>query len=277
MERKLRLNVLFICFAAVLFSTEAMAGGWPVKKGKYLVSLSTSFFRSTKLWDSVGGTKNYPSNGYFQSIGFSTYMEYGISRRVTGVASLPLMVNKFMQDSTGIPRAVTALGDAEVGIRYYLANIDYKYYFGIQGTAILPLYSSVAVGLRTPGAELKFAGSTAGKIGSKTFYLNAEVGGRQYFAIEGPFQLKYGASFGFNFDKKNMVTVGGAGTYSVSSDKSVNPNIVVNRDFSYTMASLSYGHTFSPQFSMFAGVNHFLVGRSTGQGTSFSLSFATRF
>ena len=263
-----------LCLLCLCLAGDAFAGGWPVRKGKFMLSFSGNYFKANRLWDENGKIQRYDNNGYYASRGLSFYGEYGISRRFTAVASVPFMWNEFSTGTNTIN--LSGFGDAELGIRYYLANVDFKYYMGLQASAILPLYSTETLGFATTGADLKYVISGSTKHGTKTGYFNVEVGGRYYFESGGPFQAKYSASYGYNFDEKNQVTAGVAGTHSMSTDKGFNQNLAINKDFWYTQGSLSYAHIFSPKFSFFAGVNQFLIGRSTGIGTNFSVSLITK-
>ncbi|RVU00531.1 hypothetical protein EOD41_11040 [Mucilaginibacter limnophilus] len=268
---KLLLSVLLLASAL----TNALAGGMPVKKGKYILSGSISYFRSNDLWGGSGKVVKYPSNGYFSSTSVSLYGEYGISRRFTAVVTLPYLVNDFILED-GI-NSVSGLGDAEVGLRYYLGNIGFKHYFGLQASAVLPLYSNATLGFSKPAVDAKISYSGSGKLGSKSISLGGDIGVRQYFESEGPFQFKYSGNFSYYIGKKDQIGVGVSGAISTSINKTVNPNILINKDYSFTMASLNYGHNFTPKLSLFAGANHILVGRSTGRGNSFLLSVITKF
>lgn len=259
--------------ALVCMCSDTFAGGWPVRKGKFLLSVSANYFHADKVWDENGKVGPYENNGYYTSTGLSIYGEYGISRRLTGVVSLPYMWNEFRQGGTGVK--LSGFGDAELGLRWYLKNIDFKYYMAVQGSIITPLYSR-DLGFATTGADVKYVISGATKHGTKSGYFNVEVGGRYYFENAGPFQLRYAASYGYNFNKKNQVTLGVSGTHSFSTNKDFDENLAIVKSYWYTQGSLSYAHIFSPKFSMFGSVNRFLLGRSTGIGTNFSVSVITK-
>ena len=88
----------------------------------------------------------FPNNGKFNSVtNLSLYAEYGLSRRCTLVASLPYAINNYSQDNYH-PGTISGFTDLETGIQYYLANINYQYYFSLQGTAITPLYQEPNLG-----------------------------------------------------------------------------------------------------------------------------------
>ncbi len=254
-------------------------GGFPVRPGRLLISPSVGYFFANSQWDSTGVKKAFPNGGRYSSIGITLYSEYGISRRFAAVASLPYVINNYTQNID--PKSTTSSGltDLETGIRYYLANINYVYYISLQGTAITPLYSNNAsLGYGEEGAELKLAFSGSGHIGDLSTYFNASDGVRQYFGTNGPIQNRYSGTYGLSLDKKfeNQVSVSVSGINSFSDDKRFSPILETNKDFSFIQASLSYGHSFTREFSVFASGGKFLTGRNTGDGTTLTLALIYR-
>ncbi|MDB4920804.1 hypothetical protein [Mucilaginibacter sp.] len=253
-------------------------GGFPTRPGRLLIAPSASYFFANSQWDASGIKQKFADNGKFQSFGGTLYAEYGISRRFAAVASVPFVYNKY---TTSLPSNTTSSGltDLETGLRYYLANIDFIYYFSIQGTAITPLYSNNAsLGYGEEGAELKLAFSGTGHLGSLATYFNAADGVRQYFGTNGPIQNRYNGTFGVSLDSdyENQVAVTVSGIYSQSNDKGFSPIPETNKDYSFLQASIGYGHSFTRETSLFLSGGRFLTGRNTGVGTSVSLAFIYR-
>ena len=255
-------------------------GGFPVRPGRLLISPSVSYFFANKQWDSLGVKRPFPNNGKFSSIGITLYSEYGISKRFAFVATLPYVINNYTQNIA--PNNVTSSGltDLETGIRYYLFNIGFIYYFSLQGTAITPLYNdNASLGYGQEGAELKLAFSGSGHLFGKSTYFNLADGVRQYFGTNGPIQNRYSGTYGISLDKKfkNQISLTASGIYSQSNYKGFIPSQALsNKDFSFLQASLSYGHSFTREISIFASGGQFLTGRNTGAGTTFSLAFIYR-
>jgi hypothetical protein len=272
----IKTRLKYLCVAAILFiaaQNKSYAGGFPVRPHSLLFAPSVSYFYANKGWDSVRHLAPFPAGGHFSSITYQLYAEYGLSRRFTLVASLPYVTNTYEQ--TGFKSTATGLTDLETGIRYYIANINYQFYFTVQGTVITPLYKDLNFGYAESGAELKFA--FAGKLGSRcTFTL--ENGFRQYFGSEGPFQDRYNGTFSVSVDKsyKNQVSVSLGGFYSKSTNKVFNPNPAVIKDFDFNQVSLAYGHSFSREFSIFLTAGKFINGRNTGDGSSGSVALILR-
>jgi len=266
--------ILFVAAKGVSYAD----GGFPVRPGRLLLAPSVSYFWANSGWDQNGVKAPFVDNGRFSSVGTTLYGEYGISRKFAVVASLPLVFNRYTSASNP-PVTSSGLADLETGLRYYLANIDFIYYFSLQATAITPMYSNnPSLGYGEEGGELKLAFSGTGHLGSLTTYFNAADGVRQYFGTNGPIQTRYNATFGISLDSdyENQVSATVSGIYSQSDDKRFSAIPETNKDFSFLQASIGFGHSFTRETSLFLSGGRFLTGRNTGVGTSVSLAFIYR-
>lgn len=271
-------KILSCLILLITIAIQTYAGGTPVRKGKYVISGTFSYFTSTQAWDQSGKAADYANNGFFNSGGVAVYGEYGASRRVTLIASLPYSYNTYGQNSG--KTIAQGVGDAEVGARFYLGNLDFKFYMAFQSSIVIPLYNnqSTNLGFGAYGADFKLIGSGSAPLGGeRTFIYSLEAGGRQYFNETGPFQLRSTASVGIGLDKANTFSLGSSGVLSTSSNKSFSNNILINKDFKYLNASASFGHTFSPMLSVYVNYTRFFIGTNTGIGNNTSLTFITRF
>jgi len=269
--------VFAVVVITVLSQHKSYAGGFPIRPGRLVLSPSVTYFFADKEWDSTGVKKPFPNNGKFSSISYSLYAEYGISRRFSAVATIPFIMNSYKANGESFPSS--GLTDMETGLKYYLANINYIYYFALQGTAITPLYNNTLLGYHEEGAELKLSFAGSGTLFNRNYYFNIDNAVRQYFGNDGPIQYRYNGTFGLSLDQKfeNQLSASIGGFYSVSNDKQfvvVNPTIA--RDFSFTQVSLTYGHAFSKEMTVLLTGGQFIAGRNTGDGTSVTISFAFR-
>jgi hypothetical protein len=266
--------------AVMLFfasQNNSYAGSFPVRPGSLLLSPTINYFFANKGWDSLRTLSPFAAGGQFRSTSYSLYTEYGISRRFTFVALLPYVINNY-HDNNGYSNQTNGLTDLETGIRYYVANINYIYYFTVQGTFILPMYTNnVNLGYGEKGAEIKASFGGSGKLLGKNYYFNLENGIRQYFGTYGPLQDRYTATFGLTLDRrfKHQVSVSLGGFYSTSSLSSgYDPtHIASNKNFAFNQVSLSYGYSFGRRLSLFLSAGKFINGRNTGDGSSASASF----
>lgn len=274
---QLRLLLIVVLLIGAMRSN-SYAGGFPVRPHSLLVSPSVSYFYANKAWDSVGHLAPFPGNGHFSSVTYQLYAEYGLSKRFTLVAQLPYVTSTYEQSD--FKHTSAGLTDLETGIRWYVANIDYRFYFMVQGTVITPLYvSDPSFGYGLTGGELKLMFSGSMKMLGTNAYFSLENGFRQYISSTGPFQDRYNGTFGLNLDKrfKNQISVSVGGFYSTSSNKQFLPaQYYANKNFSFNQVSLSYGHSFSREFSIFLTGSKFISGRNTGDGASGSVSLVLR-
>jgi len=273
--------LLVITIITFAFQNRSYAGGFPLRPGRLLLQPSVSYFFADKEWDSTGVKRPFPSNGKFNSTLVSLYAEYGISRRFSAFALVPYAMNNFSQ--TGFSQSYSGLTDLETGIKYYLANINYIYYFSLQGTAVTPMYKNVPgqpqLGYGEEGAELKLSFAGSGTLFGDNYYFDVDNAVRQYFGDQGPIQYRYNATFGLTLDRKfqNQVSVSFGGFYTASDNKKfVEENPLATKNFQFQQISVSYGHSFTHTFSVFLTGAQFISGRNTGVGTSGSLAFLFR-
>jgi hypothetical protein len=68
------------------------------------------------------------------------------------------------------------------------------------------------------------------------------------------------------------VSISLSGIYSTSDFKAFNPNPAIDKNFAFNQLSLSYGHSFSREFSIFLTAGKFINGRNTGDGETGAVS-----
>jgi len=255
---------------------KSYAGGFPVRPGRISLSPSATYFFANKAWDADSHKGAFANNGKFSSWSYSLYSEVGLSRKFTLSVLAPYVMNTFSTDM-GTSKS-SGFQDLEVGIRYYLANISYKYYFSLQGTAILPMYTNTALGYNQKGAELKLAFAGSGHLFGKNSFFILENGVREYFGYESVFQDRYNATYGLTLDKKfrEQISLSVGGFYATSINKDFNVNPSASKNFAFNQVSLSYGHSFAKSLSLFLTGGTFIAGRNTGAGSSFSASLNYR-
>jgi hypothetical protein len=272
-------KVLLLLLIASIYCSNAMAGGTPVGRGRLLLSPSFSYFFNSKYWDKDGHVQSYTNNGKFNAYSVYVFAEYGLSRRLSLIASVPVVANRF-HDDQGNKINSTGLGDSEFGARYYFANINYKIYFSTQATVVVPLYHDTNLGYNEFGSEVRFIAAGGGEIfGTKNYFFDVEGGVRQYFSNGGPVQLKHSAAFGVNVDKKSQFVLSTTGVNSISNFKTdvqpTNPSIV--KDYVYEQLSLSYGYNIQHNINVYLSGSRFIYGRNTGIGSALGVSLSYKY
>jgi hypothetical protein len=274
---KARIKYFFAMVSLVAVVQQyALADGFPVRPKTLLINPSISYFWATKYWDSVRVKQPFPLNGKFTAVTMSLFAEYGISRRWYLVAQLPYTTNTYTQN--GVNTVNQGFTDLETGLRYYLANINYKAYIMLQGTVITPLYTNTNLGYGLTGAELRLSLAGSGHLFGLNSYYSLEDGVRQYFGSQGPIQDRYNGVYGLTLDKgfHNQLSVSLGGIYSASNFKKFNVNPAADKNFAFNQVSLSYGHSFTRQFSVFIGAGTFINGRNTGDGSNVSFGLVIK-
>lgn len=265
--------VTLLCLAMQL---KSFAGGFPVRPGSLLISPSFNYFEATKGWDSLKHLSPFSQGGKFTSQLYSVYIQLGISKRWSFIGTIPYVINDYTQ--VGYSSHSQGLTDIEMGLKYYLFNINYKYYVSLQGNYIQPMYTNLNLGYAENGAEFKVSFAGSGDVFHRHYYFNIDEGIRQYFGDQGPVQNRYNGTIGLSLDKKNKhsINLSIGGFYSTSSFTQTYANQALNKNFSFTQASFSYGYSFTRAFSVFVTGGTFIAGRNTGDGSSASISFNIR-
>jgi len=274
-----RMMIKYLLVAVMLFAimqNKSYGGGLPVRPGSLTISPSVLYFFADKGWDSLSHKSPFAQNGKYTSISYSIFAQYGISKRFALVVSLPYVISNYTQ--IGYQSHSSGLTDLETGIKYYLANINYTYYFSLQGTLITPLYTDLNLGYAEPGSELKLSFAGSGKVVGRNYFFNVDEAVRQYYGNQGPVQDRYSATFGLSLDRrfKNQVIFSVGGEYSTSSFTTVSANQALNKNFSFNQATFSFGHAFTRSISVFVSAGTFISGRNTGDGSSASISLNLR-
>ncbi len=286
-NKKLFKYLLAAAILLTLAPKNTYADGFPVRPGRFILSPSVSYFFANKQFDSTSHRRSFDDNGKFHSISYAFYGEYGISRKFTLSALVPYTMNSFKTDLSPTATTVNGFQDVEIGLKYYLANINYKYYFSVKATGIMPTYwDNPNLGYGQYGAELKLAFAGSGHLFGRQSFFVVENAVRDYFGRgeDGVFQDRYGATYGLTLDKnfKEQLSVSFSGFYTTSTNKlfkdpdiiTANPN--TGRNFAFNQVSLSYGHAFAKNLSLFLTGGTFITGRNTGAGTSLSASLNYR-
>lgn len=264
-------QIVLILFAAG-FVNSAYAG-WPIGKYRNVIIPSFNYYTSKDSWKSNGDKVIGAPGAGFTSYSFGLYAGYGISRRLDAIVNLiaPFQNSAYV-DSKGelIKQSSHGLGDLQAGLSYNLVNFGYKSFLSVMVSGIIPLYDTtktVALGYAAYGGEtdLMYSGAFDSGFMKHTYY-NLMAGYRRYFDTQGPNVLIYTASLGLPLGRRNQISVEVSGQNSSSINKSFNPNLALNRDFSFTKGAFNYGHTFTRRFSVFTTGFYTFVGRNTGVG-----------
>jgi hypothetical protein len=282
MKQTFRAPVLILAF---LFTTllsssqQAYAGGRPVGKKRLFIIANASYFFNDKFWDQNGDVQPYADNGKYSTFSLSVSAEYGFSRRVSLLATLPYS-DSFFNNSLSSFNS-NSLGDASVGVSYYIANIAYRTYFSVQANLLFPVYRNTASqnhGYGYVGANTQFIASGDFKAFEKPFAFSLVLGASQYYGDLAPLQLNFAGTLGFSISKNNQLSITGTQASSFSPSKAFDPTSPVPaKDFTYTEVTATLSHNISRNKSIFFSGTRFLIGKNTGIGNTISVGYAYKF
>jgi hypothetical protein len=290
---KLRADIPVLLALASLLPCVAHAGAWVQKKDGYYLKVSSSYLSSAREFNVDGDEVDILSGDTlltdtsYRDISVGIYLEYGLTDRLTAVASLPFKVLRSRRTELsvvpGLTRDVDAetggLADASLGLRYPIATAPFP--VAVEGSVKLPLgyadrpdnggpplgTSHVDIEARLlAGVSLyPFPGYVTGGVGYrvKTGDLDDEID----FSIEG------GASW-----KRLGARIGLGGSYSTgdppdisrSEDGRVSSTVhITDQDVLMLTPGLSF--SFNDEIALVAEAFHTLSGRNTVAGTTFAL------
>jgi len=271
---------LMFLLVLLLFSNVAVyAGGRPVGKKRLFIIATSSYYFANRFWDENGNSQPYAYNGKYSTLSLTINAEYGLSRRVSLSASIPYSAN-FLNSTAG-NTTNAALGDASVGVNYYIANIAYRTYFSIQGNFLFPLYQNSLTqdhGYGELAANTQFLAAGDFKLWDKSFSFGANVGASQYFGSLAPFQLTFGGSLGFTVSKKNQISLSETTATSYSPSKAFDPNSPVPaKDYTFNEITGTFAHNISRNRSLFFSATRFINGKNTGIGNTVSVGYTYKY
>ena len=278
--RLLKTGILPALFAALVFSgVAAYAGGRPVGKKRLYINISGSYFFNNRFWDQDGNVQSYDYNGKNSSLSASLSAEYGFSRRVSLVASAPFVSNRVQNDLYS--NTINTMGDAQLGLRYYFANISYRTYFSVQGNLIFPLYantSTVTKGYGQMGSSIQLAASGDFKLFDKGFFFESYLSSSQYFGGDAPLQGQLTAAVGTSLTPKLQLSASGTSIKSYSISKAFNPLIPAPaKNYSSTQITGTLSRNLGRSRSLSLSYTTFISGKNTAIGSSVSLGYGYKF
>jgi len=251
----------------------ALASGFPMRKGKALLSPYLSYFAAHAYRDLSGNKISYGNNGKFSSVTAQLYLEYGLTDKLDLVAKLPLSAAQYKDDLQR--NSNTTLTDLELGLKYNLIQFNQdRYFFSTQAMAYIPMYSNNKMpfaGYGQFGTEFKLllSGSPSDKS-----YFNVETGYRQYFGNNAGNvgQITYLATSGLYIGKNNQLMGELNGVSSFKSSQFNPTNLAYNTQFTFVKASFGVGQRVVKDSWIFAGIFHDVLNRNSGIGEGFSLT-----
>jgi len=259
-------NGFLILILIGVFHNESYAG-FPVGKGRTVLSLAYNYYHSTKNFDINGHIYKDKPGDYFDSHYFSMYVAHGISRKLDIYAALPFVAEQSRNDS--IYRSRNAFADCMIGFSFTKMNKSFNKFTSFKLAGIWPLYKGVtplAVSYGATGLDFTINFTSTPKSMKKKGYFLLEGSYRHYFTKEGPDQFLFDIGRSFTINHFNYITFDVTGTFSSSLNKSAVVIPVISKDFSYIETKLTVGRRISRILTLYLEGFYTPLGRNTGLG-----------
>ena len=262
----------------------AYSGAWARSKKSYYLKFSLNDYIALSSFDRNGRRVEIASDGtvagYFNEFSLFTYLEYGMTDRLTLVGSLPLKrVSNNNDSNRGLPANASAgIGDINIGLKY--------------GLFTRPIVVSLMSGIKLPAyAESRNAAPSLGSaqvdgdfsllIGRSLWPLPAYVTGDMGYRLRGGHfanQLTYNFEVGVGLGSYVLLRGTLGGVYSlvdIASMQSMtnNPNV---GDQDYVNAGSGLIFKVAPHLDMSLDYTRTISGRNAAVGNSISVGVALK-
>jgi len=209
------LPVVYACAIALGLPQQSLAGVWTQSEHGYYLKLSGLSFTTTEELDPDGVSLDRPGDGELTDNSLSAYLEYGLSDRLTLVASLPyknLEDTRFVggrQNGVAAVESSSGFGDLETRLRWLLQTDPVVLSLAVGGK--VPTGYEVLTSTRVPLGTGEFDADARLLAGHSFYplplYTTAELGYRKRggrFSDEILFSAEAGYTIGRLMLKANM-------------------------------------------------------------------------
>jgi hypothetical protein len=256
--------LLSVCLVQVCYAD------WPVKKKRWIMIPTYSYYHSNKYFDKQGKINPLSNGDHYVSHYFGLFTSYGLSDRLDLLVNIPIVNQRLT--SSSVLSTKTGIGDMSIGLAYHFPSEDFKKYLTLKGALIIPAYHnfySPYLGYAEKGIQL---GLTYSITPNKQTYLTAEANYTRYLdQVNGPTQYYFAGTCGYSINPFEKLVFSVSHQLSKSSDNSFNPNLAVNKDFMLGKLSVSYGRRISRTVTPYAQFLFTPYGSNTGSSFSISL------
>ncbi|MBU0991118.1 MAG: hypothetical protein KJ737_01385 [Proteobacteria bacterium] len=253
-----------------------LAGAWTRKSGETYLQFTLNTYCADAHFDEDGNRRDFSSDGHFTDVNANTYMEYGLSDRLTVLTSLSY---KYLQyEDEAIETKTYGFPDIDLGTKYKLSDTKMGI-FSIQGMVKIPeTYDEddtlpLGNGQYDLEVRLLYGISLYPKIPG---YVNLEAGYR--WRLDTPSdECRYLAEFGLDFSPRIYGRLKIDGILSMensdrSSDNGNTPNVKNESDLG--KLDLAIGYKLPAGYAIELGVRPEIYGKNTSAGTNVSLAIA---
>jgi protein XagA len=279
MKKNMPHRVLFIIAVNMVLCAavnSCIAGAWTPESGESYHQLALNYYYAHSNFDDDGDRRGFAANGDFRDINTNYYMEYGLSDRLTGIASLFYKYLRF-EDNT-IDSKTYGISDMDLGVRYKLSDTPLGV-FSIQEMVKIPeAYDEddevpLGNGQYDLETRLLYGKSFWPKISG---YANMEIGYRWRFESPAD-EFRYLVELGMGFSQNIYGRVKLDGILSMENGDAraaAGNNPSVANAFDLGKLDLTLGYNVSSRCAVELGVRPDIYGNNTSAGTSASVAVA---
>lgn len=258
---------LFLILSIILLFHTNMYAGFPVGKGRTVLSLAYNYYHSNSNFDINGHIQKSKHGDYFDSHYLSLYVAHGISRKLDIFAAIPYVYEASRNDSIYLSRG--SFADCLLGFSLTKMNKSFNKFTSFKLAGIWPLYHGVkplAISYGATGVDFTINYTYTPKTMKTKGYFMLEGSYRHYFTTEGPDQFLFDIGRSFTINHFNYIICDLSGTISSSINKSTIVNPVLSKDFSYLEAKLTIGRRMNRTLTLYLEGFYTPIGRNTGVG-----------
>ena len=271
-------SALVLCTAwlgLIALPLSLRADAWTQEQGHGQVILTTSYFDTSEAFDASGKAQHFDFAGAFRQVLVNPYLEYGLTSRTT------LVVNAFVPFLTFSnqygAQSSAGLGDVETGIRRRLNSLESPMPISVQLTVMFPTYPAdrnPPPGNHQVDVESRFMLGRGIDLGGHHAFWSTGAAFR--FRTGAPAdQFRSDATFGVDLTRRFMVMAQYFGITGMRNGQPFelgdNPN--AQSDYDLYKGQLSLVTRVRGKSRIQIGWNDTLIGRNTGRGQTYLISF----
>ena len=259
-------------FLLILFGCANMVAkaDWPVGKKRLVLSPSYNYSSTASYFDQDGKVRNSENSGRYTTKGFGLYGATGVSRRVDLFFSVPM--STINSSDIFSEQTKTGIGDVVAGASFHTPSENLKNYFTLRAQLMIPAYSNLTspyLGYGSRGAQLA---ANISFLPTKRNFAVVEGSIARYFDFaDGPTQLGFNSSYGFQLPKFQSITLSFNHLSSFSSNKIFSTNLNSNKDYMIGRLSGSYGKRIGRTLTPYIQLSYSVYGKNVGRGLSASV------
>jgi hypothetical protein len=261
MQNKRNISLLILL---CLVSSAANAD-WPIGKGRMILTPSYAYASASRMFDANGGIVAVPNSGKFTINTLSLYGAAGLSRKTDVIFNIPMA--SIASSSIFAKDKKSGVGDIFVGMAFHFPVKELTSYFTLKTAIILPVYSNVTMPYLGYASKGAFVGASYSfNVQKKAYAIVEGVYTRYFDDLEGPNQYNLNLIYGVELGGSNNLSFSFNHITSVSDNKTVSSNLIINKDFMYGSLSASFGKKISRTLLPTVKTFYSVYGRNAGQG-----------